>query len=263
VIPYGGGFNTMTILRHRLGTTAQSHAANANCFFIFRSDLKLIDNAKFIPGASVLFKLQPFTHQQDYDLLSITPISYTVVGWGNLAAPVLNPPPGPFYQRTTVHASSDAGLTIRYTEDGSEVTGVSPKFPVNGKLTTSTKTYRLRAFAADGRVSMETIGLYTKVDTPPATQQCSPPRWSFTGQIGYSSGTLTLTPTTSGSVVKYTRNSGPAQTYSTPLTVASNNTGDVIEFWAIKAGLDDSSHFTLDNTSQDPRGGGHGPPINP
>lgn len=264
VIPYGNGFNTMNILRHRLGTAAQSHARNANCFFIFRKDLKLIDNAKFIPGAAVLFKLQPFTHQQDYDLASITPISYTIVGWGNIAPPILSPPAGPFVGSVLVHATAQTGMTIRYEQGGSAVNGTSPIFPTGGKTLTNTTTLRLMAFASDGRTSAETIATYTKVASlPPGNQKCSPPAWDFTGNIGYQAGTLTLTATTVGSTIKFKRNNGSIQTYGSPLSVACNNSGDVIEFWATKGGLDDSDHITLDNTQQDPRGGGHGPPNPP
>jgi hypothetical protein len=267
--PLGGGRFNVGFRRGRLGTTRVAHAANLDAFFIFRSQMREIDNAQFVPGQVILFKLQPFTHMQDFDLTSITPVSYTVVGWGNIAPPTLTPPGGPFVTSVSVHATAQAGMKIRYEESGAEVNGTSPLFPVAGKAIRATTTLRVRAFASNGRVSQERIAHYTKVQqipgVPPPTpdSQCSPPDWDFSGNIGTQAGNLTLTATTSGSVIKFMKNGGATQNYSSPIHLACTAAGDTCEFWATKSGLDDSAHSTVDNTQQELRGGGQGPPIQP
>jgi len=268
VIAQGSGLNQIYILRGRFGTTAATHLTNAPVFFMFREALHLLDNAGFVPGATVYFKLQPFTADQDFDLTAVTPIVYVVSGWGAIAPPVFNPPSSTFDTAFSATIVGPAGTTVRYTRDGSPVLGDSPVFPVGGSASIiATTTLRARAFTANGRESAEAIATYTKVASGSSSPApCSPPARSFTGVQGQSAGTMTLTVVTAGSTIKYSVNGGTTLTYSAPFTVNCNNTGDVIEYWAIKTGLDDSAHTVFDNTKFQTGGGGYGgglPPHQP
>lgn len=258
VIAYGNGLYQIFFLRGRFGTTGQSHLANAHIYFERRADLRIIDNASFIPGNVVKFKLQPFTVDEDYDLNAITPINYTVVGWDEIPAPVLAPPGGPFVGSVLVRATAAAGMIIRYTLDGTPVFGDDLRFPAAGLTLNSNTTLRVRAFAANGRFSQERLANYTRVAQLPGNQQCAPPSRSFSGVRGQTAGNLTLTVTTTGSTIKFRKNNGAIQNYSSPIALACNFGGDTCEYWATKPGLDDSPHVSFDNTRTDPGGGGQG-----
>ena len=270
VVPYGHGLFAMFIKRGRFGTAAQSHVLNANCFFLYRQHLRPIDNAGFTPGANIMVKLQPFTADLDYDLNVVTPVSYTVIGFGNIPAPVLTPGPQAFVGNLHVNVGTPpAGMKVRVTRDGTEVSGTSLEWPkYAGAYTTinlqATQTLRVRYYADSGRYSRETHAHYTKVQQipglPTPTQQCGIPGWSYSGVLNHTGGNLTLTQTTNGSVMHYIKNGGTAQTYSAPVAMAL---GDVVEFWASLTGMDDSQHVTIDNTAETTfGGGGHYPPRN-
>jgi hypothetical protein len=265
VIAYGNGFFTFAVLRGRFGTTAASHAAHQDCFIIRRADLHLIDNANFIPGQLVKFKLQPFTHEQDYDLTAITAIDYTIAGYAQIDPPDLSPNGGTFVASVVVHdVNVPSGMIDRYTTDGTSVQANDAQFPTAGLTLTATTTLRVRRFAPNGNYSSERIATYTRTNEGQGNQSCAPPSRSYSGIQGYTDGNLTLTAVTSGSTIKYKKNNGPTQTYSSAIALVSNNVGDVVEYWATKPGLDDSAHTTFDNTRVEPGGGGHNrPPIIP
>jgi hypothetical protein len=265
VIAYGGGLVTARILRHRFGTAAAAHAINADVFFIRRAELHLIDNANFIPGNLVKFKLQPFTHEQDYDLTSITPIDYTIAGFAEIDPPDLAPNGGTFVASVVVHdVNVPFGMIDRYTTDGTSVQSNDAMFLHAGITLTATTTLRVRRFAPNGNFSSERIATYTRTNEGQGNQSCAPPSRSFSGIQGYTDGSLTLTEVTTGSTIKFKKNNGAVQTYSSAIALVCNNAGDVVEYWATKAGLDDSAHTTFDNTRVEPGGGGHNrPPIIP
>jgi hypothetical protein len=259
------------ILRGRYATTPGFHSVNNAALFIYRSQLLLLDHVGFVPGATILFKLQAFTEDLDYDLASITPISYTIVGFGDIPAPVFYPAPGDFVTSIAVGVTDPTtGIVTRYTTDGSGVTLASELWPqsagINTTITiTNATTFRVRYFAPDGRYSNETIGIYTSVPDlstvsgtppPPPPNQVGLPKWSFSGTLNYTSGSITLTNTTSGATIKYSKNGGATTNYSSPVALACTSTGDKIEFWAIKAGLTDSPHKTVNNKSVGTSGGG-------
>jgi len=266
----GGGGRSAQLLRGRFGTAKAAHVINSDCYFIYRDRLRLIDNAGFTAGQTVLFKLQPFTDQTDFDLGSITPISYVISGFGDVGSPVLAPAPGPFYQNADISINiPPAGFKARYTTDGTPTSFSSREWRKSGGNyvaihITDTTTFRVRFFADSGRTSAETIGTYTKSSTPiPGGSQCGAPSWNFTGTVGRTGGTLTFTPTTSGSTIWYSKNSGPTTQYTGGFAIACNFEGDVVEFWATKAGMTDSPHRTLDNTRIENQGGGGGSPPFP
>jgi hypothetical protein len=134
-------------------------------------------------------------------------------------------------------------MTDRYTTDGTSVQANDARFPVNAGLTlTATTTLRVRRFAPNGNYSAERIATFTRTTKARAINQCAPPSRSFSGIQGYTGGNLTLTAVTSGSTIKYKKNGGATQTYSSPIALVCNFVGDVVEYWATKAGLDDSAH---------------------
>jgi hypothetical protein len=266
IIAYGNGFYTAGILRHRFGTAAASHAINADAYFVRRSDLRLIDNANFIPGNLVKFKLQPFTHESDYDLTTVPAVDYTIVGFDDIDPPDLSPNGGAFVDSVVVHdVNVPAGMTDRYTTDGTSVNGQHARFPVNAGLTlTASTTLRVRRFASNGRYSAERVVTFTRTTELPGGAQCSPPSRSFSGIQGYSAGNLTLSVVTTGSTIKFKKNGGATQNYSSAIALICDVGGDDVEYWATKAGMQDSAHVDFDNTRIEPGGGGHNrPPIIP
>jgi hypothetical protein len=261
VIAYGSGLYGFDCLRHRFGSAAQIHGVNSHAYFIRRSDLQLIDNANLVPGATVKFKLQPFTADSDYDLTSIDPIDYTVIGWNDIASPVVDPPGGAFSTGSVhVDASADAGFTLRYTLDGTQVWRDDFVFPAAGITVTPPCLLRIRAFADSGRYSGETFASFVRVaaTAPPPQEQCAVPSRSFSGIRGQTAGNITLTPRTSGSTIKFRKNGGAIQTYSSPVHLNCTANGDIIVYWATKPGLADSQHVNFDNSRDQGGGGGQG-----
>jgi hypothetical protein len=266
ISPVSGTTLNCAVVRGRYASAAVSHAAVSPVVFCFRHDLLLLDHVNFIPGTTVLFKFQPFTEELDYDLASITPVSYTIIGYGDIPAPVFYPTAGDFIGSMAVNVTDPAsGIVTRYTVDGTGVTQASPIWPqsagVNIAITITTNTtFRVRFYANDARYSNETIGIYTQIpDTAAPTNplvQCGAPKWSFSGTANYTSGNITLSNTTSLATIKYSKNGGAITNYSSPVSMACTTTGDKIEFWAIKAGLSDSAHKTFDNTKIQGAGGG-------
>lgn len=274
IITHPHGFRTAFIKRGRFGTTPQAHAVNAQIFFIFRSEMKIIDNAGFEAGTVVKFKLQPFTADLDYDLASITAppglVTYTIIGFGAIPTPTCSPAPGVFNTQVLVSvAAPPAGFKVRFTRDNTPVTGSSPEWPKSGGVYTTsiinnTKTLRVRYYSTNGRFSGEFVGTWTKVVGSTPVNQCAPPGWSFSGTLKHTSGNLTLTQTTPGSVRLYKKNGGATITYSTPIALVCTNAGDEIEAWATHATMSDSAHRIIDNTKETTYGGGgHYPPRNP
>jgi len=273
IVPYGHGLFAMFIKRGRFGTQTQAHVLNANCFFMYRQHLKLLDNSGFVPSTAIMVKLQPFTADLDYDLNVVTPINYTVIGFGNIPAPTLTPAPSAFAGNLHINvASPPAGMKVRLTRDGTEVTGSSLEWPkYAGAYTTinlqATTTLRVRYYADSGRYSRELIAHYTKVQQipgqPTPTQQCAAPTWSYSGVLNHSGGNLTLAATTNGSVIHYIKNGGSVTTYTSPIALACLTVGDTVEFWATLTGMDDSQHLFIDNSKETTfGGGGHLPPRN-
>lgn len=271
----GHGKYSCNVLRGRFGTTKAIHAADTNMFFLFRARLKLIDNAGFTPGTAIKIKLQPFTADLDYDITTLTPIDYTIVGFDDVAPPVLSPAPGTFVTSLQVSVSNPpTGFKARFTRDGTAVKSTSPEWPgppppYGTTLLNATKTIRVRFYHQEtGRSSAETAGIYTKVNAlPPGnTQQCAPPSWTYSGVLNHSPGNLVLTRVTAGSTIHYSKNNGSEVTGAGPLSVALDvtQTGDTLEYWATLSGYDESSHHLIDNQREITFGGGtHWPPRNP
>jgi len=258
VSPLGAGLYNIGVLRARYGTTAAAFPVSTFMAFIFRDRLRLLDNAQFIPGAVIQYKFQPFTADADYDITAITPVSYTVVGFGSIPTPVLSPPPGPFVTSVVVSCTAaPAGFVTRYTTDGTPAVGVSPAWPGGGAgtLTLAASTLlRVRFIAISGQQSLELSAQYTLSTTAPGAQ-CGAPSWTFSGTLGATSGNITLSVTTAGSAIFYILNGGATTAYTAPVHLNCTTAGDVIEFWATKSGLLDSQHVTVDDT-KDPSGGG-------
>jgi hypothetical protein len=125
-----------------------------------------------------------------------------------------------------------------------------------------TTTLRARNFMPDGRKSQEIIGTYTLVPVvagdPAGTGTCGKPTWSFSGSLRHTPGNLTLTNTTSGATIKYRFNAGATTNYSSPILMDCGSNYDIVEYWATKAGMNDSSHGTVNNTLDTQYGGGGG-----
>src|SRR5215471_9281856 len=268
IISYGHGFYTAYIKRGRYGTTPVAHAASTDGYFMFRDQLMLLDNAGFTPGATILVKLQPFAQDLDYDLSTVTPISYPVIGLSDIASPVLSPSPGTFATTIDVRVSQPAGgYLARFTTNGTPVRSSSQEWPrqvggvYNFMRLSNTTTLRVRFINPNGRYSAETVGVYTRTGAG-ALSVCGAPTWSFNGTLFHTGGQVTLTATTQGSVIYYRKNGGTATAYTTPVSIACTASGDTLEFWATLVGMSDSPHVFVDNSLQTTYGGGrHTPPI--
>jgi len=219
---------------------------------------------------TINYKYQPFTADADYDLTAISPQTYTIIGFATVPTPVLSPPPGAFVTSIVISCSAaPAGFTAYYTLDGTPVDNFSTPWPGGGAGTitlTASTLVRVKFIALSGQRSDELSAQYTLATVAP-TAQCSAPAWSFSGTLNVTSGNITLTATTAGSSISYSKNGGATQTYASPVSLACTTSGDTIEFWATKAGLLDSVHVTIDNTKSrdyggggDRGGGGHYPP---
>jgi hypothetical protein len=273
VYNYAAGLRYIRLLRGRFGTLPVNHVQPVDVYFIFRSDLHLLDHAQFLPGQQVKFKLQPFTVESDYDLAAITPITFNVLGFGEVPAPTLSPPGGNFVGSVSVTPQVEAGLVVRVNRANAPVRASDPEWPKTGGsyaaiVSTTSFTLRAAAFAPDGRRSVgDVIAIYTKVTSLPAGDaQCSIPRLvSFSGNRGHTPGDLTLASVTAGSTVRFRKNSGGIQNYSGPIHLACTATGDFCEFWAEKSGLAPSPHAYFNNTRIHSGGGGGGggarPPL--
>jgi len=171
----------------------------------------------------------------------------------NLLGPVSLDPGGQQFTTTvTVTAThGDAGATIRYTTNGTPVTGASQAFPGGGLTLTSTTTLRVAAYKT-GYQSAETIQSYT-IDT--VTAQVAAPSLTWTGTRGATAIVITATCATSGAAIKYQVNGGSEVAYATPYSLAL---GSYIEFYATKAAHLTSAISYLDN-SWDRDGGGISP----
>jgi hypothetical protein len=253
VTPLGGGLYYATVLIGRLGTASVGHEAATAMFFIDRARLTLIDNAGFIPGATVLFKLQPFTEDVDYDFDAIVPISYTISGFGDIAPPVFSPSADSFTTTLTIAMTSPpAGFSAHYTADGTSVTSSAALW--TGSVTISvTTTLRARFISQSGRQSAETAATYTLVGD--STPVCGSPTWTFSGSLTYTSGNITLTATTGGSTIRYNKNGAGYVTYSSPVFLDCTSSGDSINFYAFLSGYHDSPVTFVNNGA----GSGGGP----
>jgi len=267
IAAYANGYKQIYWARARLGTSVGSYPAGTVAYYIPRADLHILDNVGFEPGATVLFKIQPFTVDADYDLSTVTPISYTVTGFNPVPAPTLSPAGGPFVGVVApLPSQPPAGFDLRFTADGTEVTRSSVLWARSGSTyiagyLNKSAVIRVRFTAANGRSSPEAIFTYTKVQQipgqPAPTQQAGAPSRSFSGSKGHTAGNLTLTAVTAGSVIHYSLNGGVTQNYSVPVHLNCTAGGDTLEYWASAAGMDDSNHAWFDNTKVQGSGGGN------
>jgi len=266
VTSLGSGAYSANIIRGRYGTFAVAHTQPLDLYFVFRANLKLIDNAGFIPGSTILVKLQPFTADTDYDLTAVTPITYVIVGQGNIPDPSIIPNSSEFNTSTlaVIIVYGGSGTVPHYTIDGTTVGLDSPEWPFlvgppkqyTNLILTGSTTLKARHFHVDGRSSSEGTFQYTKITGTPSGGQCGIPAWTYSGKIGQSGGNLTLYPTTAGATTYYSKNSAGFVTYSSPIAVACGTGGDTVEFYGSASGLGDSNHRYIDFSRQINYGGG-------
>lgn len=72
----GAGKYKAFVRRELFGTEKATHAIDAHCWFILRERLVRIENQNFARSATVFFKLQPFTAQQELLLTDVTAFTY-------------------------------------------------------------------------------------------------------------------------------------------------------------------------------------------
>jgi hypothetical protein len=102
----GSGRFKIFQLRACYGSLQATHAIDAVCWFVFREHLNPIAHSSFQPGATVYFKLVPFTYGGDYDISLVASIAHV---FGN----------GPFLL---------SGLELAGQGNNPVFTGRDPKF---------------------------------------------------------------------------------------------------------------------------------------
>ena len=261
VVALGAGRYTVYTRRAQHKTLKASHAIDADCWFMFRVDLLRIENANFIAGNALKFKLQPFSELEDYDVALATAINYSISNPPNVAAPAISPGTKNFTGTLVINMVADAGLIVRYRLDGGDVDIQSPEWPkASGVYTTMSITQSanlvVRAFAADGRASDQVLATYTLT----GADTSGPVTFSFSGTQNVTGGNLSMLCATPSNVIKYKKNGGSATTYSAAIAIVSNSTGDIIEAWSETSGMNPSAHTFFDNTydRREPGGGGGG-----
>src|SRR5207244_10071283 len=128
--------------------------------------------------------------------------------------PVFNPPSVSFRTAQPVVLSPPpAGYVWRFTQDGSTVDISDPIFPPL-ILLTATTLIRARGFAANGRRTLESTAVYTRIDA--GDSRVAAVSFSFTGTRRLSEGDLTMTDPTAGAATKYRKNGGPIINHTSP-----------------------------------------------
>ena len=143
-----------------------------------------------------------------------------------VAAPVITPATGTYYDNQTVHISAGDGCTIYYTTNGTDPTTSSPVFTDDFIVSHNAgSTTTVKAIAVDGQGNISDV---TSVDYTwgiPSVH-IHPDSRNTTA----SSMTVTLTPNPSGVTVYYTTDGSTPTTsssvYSGPFTVDIPNVGD-------------------------------------
>jgi hypothetical protein len=258
IVALGGGLYNLQVNRNLYGTGLGAHAADAPCYFIFRRKIIPIENENFVPGTTRHFKLQPFTHLQDYDLTAITPIGYTFKATPPIPVPALSPSSSTFVTSIDLDVVIPTGYTARYTTDFSDVVSTSRIWPTGGITLIQSAVISVRLYAPNGAAGKLARGVYTRVSgTASGGQTCGAVSFQFSGAQGRTSGTLTLRCATPSSTIKYSKNGAAFATYSAPLGLVVD---DTVETYAQASGSNDSAHSFFDNarTLDDSGGGNYG-----
>lgn len=78
VTALGDGRFNIKVRRAMYGTQQETHPVAQDAWFLFRDRIFQVAHSSFTPGATRLFKLQPFTDQDEADLGDVTAFSYTL-----------------------------------------------------------------------------------------------------------------------------------------------------------------------------------------
>ncbi len=256
----GSGLYRIFGARYQYGTPALTglpHPAGSAVWIIPRNKLLRIAHASFVPGTQNWFKLQPYTASQDYDLASITPITYTFGLPGDPPSVSISPASRSFTGSINVTASASALGTPRYTLDGSEPNKRSAAWPggSGGTLVISQScVLTVRAFFPDGSFSAKAIANYTQVASGAGDPAAAPVQFAFSGRKGYTGGSLTLSSATAFRTILYSKNGAAYVTYSAAFSIVL---GDTVEAYATATGFSGSVHTFFDNGTE----GTGGPPA--
>jgi hypothetical protein len=250
VTALGDGLFKFFVKRGLYGTTIAAHTSGAACWLIFRNQIVPISNRNFVNGATLYFKLQPITAQEDYDLASVTAFTYAFVALDVVPTPAISPGTQSFTGTLNASIMADAGLIVRYAF-GTIPTVDSPEWPKSGGSYTtlavsSSGTLYAVAFTADGRASQPAVVTYTLVSSgSTGSTTCGSVTWTKTGTLGHS--TLQVTPhcATPSSTIHYIKTGGSLTTYTSG--TISLPVGSSIDFYASAAGMLDSPHSGFDN----------------
>jgi pullulanase len=163
---------------------------------------------------------------------TVSSASYTISTTVQAAAPTFNPPAGTYSTTQNVTlASTTAGVSIRYTLDGSTPTTTTGTLYTAPVTVSSSLTLRAIAFASGLTTSAVSQAAYT---ITPVAQAAAP---TFTPPAGTYTGaqSVTLASTTAGASIRYTTDgSTPTSTtgtlYAAPVTVSSSLTLRAIAF---------------------------------
>jgi hypothetical protein len=251
----GSGRYTVYTKRARFNTIKATHAIGADCWFMFRSDLLRLTNRNFVGGATVYFKLQPFSETVDYDVALATAIAYTLANPGAYSAPAVTPGSGTFTAGFNASVMADAGLVVRYRLDGGSVNALSLEWPKSGgsyttlAIPAATTVLKVKGFAPDGTETEEITVVYTLVSSGSSGGTTTGGvTYTYTGNRGHQ--TIAVTPhcATSGATIHYRvydiGSSPPAFGTSGSTNVALDKQMDA---YASSSGNNDSPISTITN----------------
>ncbi|MBA2585692.1 MAG: hypothetical protein H0U99_04335 [Chthoniobacterales bacterium] len=255
----GNGLFKVFGRRSRYGSQVQVHGPGAACWFIFREKLTRILHTQFAPGNLPYFKLQPYTHLQDYDLASATPFTFSFGIPGTPPTVSVSPGSQSFTGTLNVSVVPPSTATTRFTLDGSDVADDSQPWPQSGGslitlAITQSSVLKVRAFFDDGWTTTPQVSAdYVLVAAgSPGLGSVAPVAIDFSGTKGKTSGTITLRCATASPTIKYSKNGAAFATYSAAFAIVL---GDTVESYAQATGFADSIHTYFDNAYVQPSGG--------
>ncbi len=204
-------------------------------------------SAPFTLTASATVKARAFKAGMTDSVQTLA--SFVVNPLQQVSSPAISPSGGTHSGSVSVSLSSaTAGATIRYSTNGTDISGSSPVYSAPFTLTASA-TVKARAFKAGMTDSAQTSASFVVNPLPPV----SSPTISPNGGTHSGSVSVSLSSATAGATIRYSTNgadiSASSPVYSAPFALTANAT---VKARAFKAGMTDSTQtsapFTFTTT---------------
>jgi hypothetical protein len=160
-------------------------------------------------------------------------------------APSIAPGSQSFTDPFDVVMSEVAGLTLRFTSDGTNVQSSAAVWNYSAAFTVDkTMTIKARYYGADGTPSEQAEVHYTLVSSGAGGGACAAVSIRFSGRKGHTSGTITLVCSTPDSTIFYSLDGAAYETYIAPFALGLDQTVDA---YAGAHGFADGPVSSFDN----------------